>query len=107
VQQDAGKDQPAAQGSRRGQLLAEHEGADQDDRNQFAIGDDRIGGGPKRGVLEDCAIAATALGPSARKASDGQPGARRRLPRSSPGTTQTRGGVATLTQPGSDRSWPC
>ena len=45
MQQDAGEDEPAAQGASRAEFLAEHGGADQDDRDQLAIGDDRISWG--------------------------------------------------------------
>ena len=45
MQHDADEDQPAAQCTSRAQLLAEHGGADHDDRDQLAIGDDRTGRG--------------------------------------------------------------
>ena len=47
MQRDIGEDQPAAQDAGRGQLLVEHGGADHDDRDQVAIGNDRIGRGTK------------------------------------------------------------
>jgi hypothetical protein len=51
VQKDASEDHPAAQGVGWGQLLAEHDGADHDDCDQLAIGDDRIGCRTSRGML--------------------------------------------------------
>ena len=40
--EDAGEDHSAAQGVQRGELLAEHDRPDPDDRDQLTIGDDRI-----------------------------------------------------------------
>jgi len=37
MQQDTGEDQPADQDAGRGQLLAEHGGADHEDRDQLAL----------------------------------------------------------------------